>query len=341
MEIRRVLNDNNNTRQEIEIDGGKDGSVVVSILCATYNHENYIAMALEGFVKQKTDFRFEAIVHDDASTDKTAEIIRKYASEYPDIIRPVYQKENQYSKGRKIINNFLFPLATGKYIAICEGDDYWTDPFKLQKQVDFMRKHPECSVSYHAAELFDVRLNRKTGVIRTFKKTCVLPPNKLFFIVGEVAPTASVLFLRKYMLNPPDFYFDAPVGDLPSALILSYHGRVGYIDEVMAVRNIWVANSWTTKFNECENTGRKISHLKAVINLLNRYNIYSKKKFDIQIKKVILQYETEILRLQGKQPFQEKEFLDLLQSFGILDRFKIKLSFKMPKLIAMVKKVIS
>ena len=86
---------------------------------------------------QKTDFPFEILIHDDASTDGTADIIREYEAKYPDIIKPIYQTENQYSKGIKVSQVYQFPRAKGKYIALCEGDDYWTDPYKLQKQVDF------------------------------------------------------------------------------------------------------------------------------------------------------------------------------------------------------------
>ena len=111
------------------------------ISCLVYNHEPYLRDCFEGFVMQKTNFRFVAIVHDDASTDKSAEIIREYAEKYPDIIKPIYETENQYSKHNGSITRIMNAAidATGaKYVAFCEGDDYWTDPHKLQRQVDFM-----------------------------------------------------------------------------------------------------------------------------------------------------------------------------------------------------------
>lgn len=113
---------------------------LVSIQCAVYNHALYLRQCLDGFVMQKTNFAFEAIVHDDASTDGSAAIIREYAEKYPDIIKPIYETENQYSKQdgslMRIMNAAICPDA--KYITICEGDDYWIDPYKLQKQVDFL-----------------------------------------------------------------------------------------------------------------------------------------------------------------------------------------------------------
>ena len=118
--------------------------LMVSIWCITYNHEPYIRQCLDGFVMQKTNFRFEAIVHDDASTDGTAAIVREYAEKYPDIIKPIFETENQYSKGDGSLDRIFQETCKGKYTALFEGDDYWIDPLKLQKQVDFL----ECYDDY-------------------------------------------------------------------------------------------------------------------------------------------------------------------------------------------------
>jgi len=116
---------------------------LVSICCITYNHEVFIRDAIEGFLMQKTSFPIEILIHDDASTDNTANIIREYENKFPDIIKPIYQLENQYSRGVSISVTYQFPRAKGKYIALCEGDDYWTDPLKLQKQVDFLENNKD------------------------------------------------------------------------------------------------------------------------------------------------------------------------------------------------------
>ena len=110
--------------------------ILVTIICTTFNQERYIRKALDGFLMQKTNFLYEVIVHDDASTDRTPSIIREYAEKYPHIIVPILQKENQFSKGVWITNDLLLPMAKGKYIAMCEGDYFWTDPNKLQMQAD-------------------------------------------------------------------------------------------------------------------------------------------------------------------------------------------------------------
>lgn len=126
-----------------------DANVLVSICCLTYNHALYVRQCLDGFVMQKTNFQIEVLIYDDASTDGTQDIIREYEEKYPDIIKPIYQKENQYSKGVRVSLVYNYPRVKGKYIAICEGDDYWTDSYKLQKQVDFLESHPDYVMCSH------------------------------------------------------------------------------------------------------------------------------------------------------------------------------------------------
>jgi len=121
---------------------------VVSILCDTFNHEGFIKETLEGFLKQETTFPFEIIVHDDASKDATPAIVKEYAERYPLIIKTVLQKENQYSQKINFWSDVTFPMAQGKYIALCEGDDYWIDELKLQKQVDFLENNPDYVITW-------------------------------------------------------------------------------------------------------------------------------------------------------------------------------------------------
>jgi len=123
-------------------------TLMVTIVCLAFNHESYIRNCLDGFVMQKTNFRFEAFVHDDASTDGTAAVIREYAEKYPDIIKPYYETENQYSKGLTSFSRIINEHIHGKYVAFCEGDDYWISSNKLQLQVDYLQNNPECGMCY-------------------------------------------------------------------------------------------------------------------------------------------------------------------------------------------------
>ena len=136
---------------------------LVSVKCLVYNHEPYLRQCLDGIVMQQTNFPFEAIVHDDASTDGSAAIIHEYAEKYPDIIKPIIEKENQYSKKDGSMQRIINEQIRGKYIAICEGDDYWIDPLKLQKQVDLMESHSEYGLVYTSAYVNNNgTLNKKT-----------------------------------------------------------------------------------------------------------------------------------------------------------------------------------
>lgn len=168
----------------------KNVEPLVSIDCITYNHEAFISEAIESFLMQKTDFTFEILIHDDASTDQTATIIRDYEKKYPDIIKPIYQKENQYSQDVEISRQFQFPRAMGKYIAFCEGDDYWTDPYKLQKQVDFLEAHPDHGLVHCN---FD-KLYNKTGRIvhNTNKNNKILNSSKIDIINGLLTYQFSI-----------------------------------------------------------------------------------------------------------------------------------------------------
>lgn len=135
----------------------ENNEIKVSVLCIAYNHEKYIRKCLDGFVMQKTNFKFEVIVHDDASTDNTKQIIEEYNQKYPEIFVPIYETENQFSKKIAIIDDIMFPVSKGKYIAMCEGDDYWCDENKLQMQYDFMESHPECSACFTNTVIHDIK----------------------------------------------------------------------------------------------------------------------------------------------------------------------------------------
>lgn len=221
---------------------------MVCIHCMTYNHEKYLADALEGFVMQRTNFPFVAVVIDDFSTDGTADILRKYEAKYPDIIKAVYLQENYYSQ-RKPKKPLLEPYdSQSKYIAICEGDDYWTDPYKLQKQVDFLESHDDYSMCFHAAEI----KNETDSNVRTI---CDKIEDREYFtndiFPAWVVPTASVVY-RKAMIDshPPLKHLEKMrYGDIVLFLKCTHMGHVWGMSNKMSVYRM------TEK-------GEVISHLK-------------------------------------------------------------------------------
>lgn len=192
-------------------------SIIVSISCITYNHASYIRECLDSFLMQKTTFPFEILINDDCSTDGTKEIIEEYAAKYPDIIFPMFQTENQYSKGiRGMMARFNFPRSRGKYLALCEGDDYWTDSYKLQKQVDFLEANKDYNlVGHHAVNSYQ----KKLGIFE--KDTFIF--DEIYYRNLRI-PTASLVF--KNNLEIPDWIFKVYGGDRALIYLNSIKGKI-------------------------------------------------------------------------------------------------------------------
>ncbi|WP_300917444.1 glycosyltransferase [uncultured Muribaculum sp.] len=212
---------------------------LVVIECFTYNQENYIRDALDGFVIQKTCFPFVAIVHDDASTDNTARIIHDYAEKYPEIIKPIYETENQYSKKdgslSKIMNNEIIRYNP-KYIACCEGDDYWTDPYKLQKQVDFLESHPDYGMCYTKVKRFVQKSNQFIdewgGPNETMDK----------LLIENTIPTLTAVFHKAIYYNYLTEIHPSKrgwlMGDYPIWLYFAQNSKIKFINETTGVYRI-------------------------------------------------------------------------------------------------------
>lgn len=296
--------------------------ILVSISCITYNHEPYIADAIESFLMQKTNFKYEILIHDDASTDRTAEIIKKYQKKYPDIIKPIYQTENQYSKGIKvgILNH---ERAIGKYIAICEGDDYWTDPHKLQKQVDYMESHSECSMCFHDSILVDEDKSYLGPFPGQYsRKSEIKDIKELHFI-----PTASKLY-RKWILdedNIPEWYYKAPHGDFASMLICSNYGYIYYINEKMSAyrTNVPVSIMYYEKRKFRENPNMRINQIDRRINELLSYNKWSNYINDKSIKEMILneEFKKDSVKRNFRQ-LRNKKYKPIFENMKFFDVFK-------------------
>lgn len=214
----------------------------VSIRCITYNHAQYIAQAIESFLEQKTTFPFEIIVHDDASTDGTDEIIREYEKRFPKIIKPIYERENLYSKQDGSFQRIINSTCKGDYIALCEGDDYWCDCGKLQKQVDFLDSHPEYSACTHNTILKILDKNREE---------VMFPQMDEIFLLKDYEKgyhTSSIVCKRHLLLNWPDFMVLSPVpGDVKMDILFKIAGPVYRFADVMSVYRFGVAGSWAKR----------------------------------------------------------------------------------------------
>lgn len=217
-------------------------NIEVSVICITYNQVNYIEKTLSNIVSQKTNFRYEVIVHDDASTDGTADIVRTYAERYPDLITPILQEENQHSKKVKVTSSLL-PKAQGKYFAFCEGDDYWCNDHKLQKQYDVMEANLDCSMCVHKTQninedgslypsvqgeyptIHDGILDSETICKLFLKKPTTIFHTSSFFI--------RLSMFREIFLSNPEFTKYSTGGDQAMLRVCMTKGTYYFIDEIM------------------------------------------------------------------------------------------------------------
>lgn len=244
---------------------------LVSISCITYNHEKYIEDALQGFLSQETDFPFEILIHDDASTDRTVNILHEYEVKYPKLIKPIYQKENQYSRGIKISATYQHPRALGKYIAMCEGDDYWTNPLKLQKQTDFLDNNPNFSICFHNMQIIyedEPHLNRVSN-IKQKGITNIKTLARCNYIY-----TASCIFRKNFSVFP-DWYYKCPVGDYPLHLLNAQYGKIKFINEVMGVYRVHKGGVW-----ENTNLSYRLEKWAEMLEIL-------KSKFDSKVNEIL------------------------------------------------------
>ncbi len=285
-----------------------ESKIKVSILCLTYNHEKYIRKCLEGFVSQKTNFEYEVLIHDDASTDKTAEIIREYELKYPHLIKPIYQKENQYSQGVKISKTFQYPRAQGEYLAWCEGDDCWTDEFKLQKQVDFLDRNRDYSVCAHRVCMNNLKTGLKTNIPKISEDRDYSAEE---IIKGGALFQLSSLVFRKELHDKKPSCFDAKgFGDIQIYIYGAICGKFRVLKDVMSIYNHGTEGSWTIRVGK--NKKKNILNQKEQIKMFEKVNIFYNFRYDDAIQYAVrrLEFNLAILnedKIELKKP-QYKHF---------------------------------
>lgn len=257
---------------------------LVSISCITYNHEPYIRQCLDSFLMQQCDFEYEILIHDDASTDGTSDIIREYQKKYPEIIKPIIQTENQWSQGvRGIMAKFNFSRAKGKYIALCEGDDYWTDSLKLQKQVDFLEENPEYGLIGGSANRIYEYENFKN-----LHKPAVIADtdfdfNTSYLISKNPLSTLTVCFRTDLINEFPKDYHKMIIKDRGLYTLLSEYGKCRFTKEIFGVYRIHskgVSNIFRGNYLKA------IEGLKESMYTAEIWNKYLNNKYNVEVREV-------------------------------------------------------
>lgn len=310
-------------------------NIIVSIICNAFNHEPYIRKALEGFVMQKTNFAFEVLIHDDASTDKTADIIREFEAKYPEIIKPIYQTENQYSKGLGLVSKIQYGRVTGKYIAICEGDDCWTDPLKLQKQVDALEAHPEADMCAHRAQCV-----QNGQVVEFFPKET---ENKIFSAEEVIAggggfvATASLMY-RTAILKQQWKFRECLRLDYTLQIQGALRGGILYLSDCMSVYNFMTETSWTKRMRK--DASKVIQHLKKVVDMLQILDEETDRQYSDVIAKVKTKEEFNISQLAEQwKELKNEEYSEIFKALPLKERIKINIKIYFPFVTKLLKKI--
>ena len=310
----------------------EENDCVVTVYCPAYNHALFIKDALEGFVNQKTNFKYQVIVHDDASTDGTQDIIKTYEAKYPGIIRGIYQQENQHSRGVSIFKEFVVPLIKGRYVATCEGDDYWIDENKLQKQFDILEENPTLVACVHNTVYWNQK-NGKKKVFYSKKYRGVLPFIKCISRGGGAFHTSSLFMKTEYSITPCQMTIKG-IGDYPRAVYLALSGDIFYLNDVMSVYRQYATGSWSNSQTE----ESMITNILSSIRMLREADKLSNYKHHIDFLKAIRTQEFSLLIRKEEWRQALKEYPDVISDLPLRRKTKLYLHACFPGLYDALKR---
>lgn len=307
-----------------------DNNIMVSIICTTYNHENYIEKCIDGFLEQVVNFKYEILIHDDASTDKTADIIKRYERKYPDRFKCIYQTDNQYSKGVKI-GKILFEKSVGKYIAWCEGDDFWCDKNKLQMQVDYMEKNKDCSLCVHAGYLAYEDGILKKQMFKPFVQNKIISHEEI--LEKWLFPTASILYRKSCRMQYDLGYGkNIPCGDFPLAVYLSNKGHVYYMNRSMCVYRTFSKSSLSRELKNDSIKRKKRTF--EFIQLLNKIDEKENYEYHDIIEKHILKVEfDQLVADYDYKTIKKDKYLTCYNNLKLHVKIILCLGFYFPNII--------
>ena len=270
---------------------------VVSVICLTHNQEQFVRDCLEGFLMQQTSFPFEVMVYDDASTDNTPDIIKDYAAQYPNIFKPTLYQSNNYSKGLGYVGFYDgIKKAKGKYVAYCEGDDYWTDPGKLQKQVDFLEAHPDYEVCANETLIKNDMYKHLDGVLfSAFNHNLFVSTTKRHYtfedsLTGNIFHVSSLMY-RNIPIRLPGWINRFSAFDMVLYMLLAKEGDMYVMPEVMSVYRSH-ADSLTNNQTEYASAN---AFFRLSIDILRLMNRYWNRSYQGKIYPIISRYYVECM----------------------------------------------
>lgn len=281
----------------------------VSIICITYNQGKYIGEALESMLMQEASFDYEIIVHDDHSTDQTREILQEYASIHSEKIRVLYEKENQYSKNVDFFAPIVKNLAKGKYIAVCEGDDFWLDKRKIQIQYEALEEYPECDMCACWGCTTTEDGKKEISQIRPLTKDGILWPAEVILGGGQYLVTAGLFFRRSMYEKMMPFERVVPL-DYAQQIKGALRGGIYYIDKKMAAYRRYADGSWTN--HVLKNEEKLGLQWEKEIELLKTLDRDTSRKYHEAICKRLAMYVT----FEAQLACRRKDILPLLERLG-------------------------
>ena len=266
--------------------------VKVTVICLTYNHEAWIRDALESFVDQDVPWPIEVLVHDDASTDRTASIVREFESRYPDMIYGFYAPQNRQSQGIIPSRDILMPYIRGEFVALCEGDDYWTDPHKLRRQVEALEANPKVDICAHSARRLRPDGQEWNDAPRAYN--CLIPAEVVILGGGGFVATSSLLVRASCYKEIPPFREEL-FNDYSLQIWGSLRGGMVYLSDFLSVYRQGLPGSWT----EQHHGQAHVEYRVLIRNMLRALDTYTEGKYSKAIEERIKLYDSDDLASGG------------------------------------------
>lgn len=292
---------------------------VVTFLCTTYNQEDYIEETIKGFLKQKTSFPYEILIHDDKSTDDTVKIVEKYRLKYPNIIKCIYQDENKYSQGLSVA---LIGAQECKsdYIALCEGDDYWINENKIENQFNMMISDESISIVVSPGKL--ERNGKILPELHCYygSNSKVVKAQDILNVPDQFAPTASYMIKKCHLINALKTFVDTPADDLFVELYSAISGKFVYFPEIGSVYRTMAKNSFSERMSSRE-MSNKIKYVDSINNAINSSReVKGFENLDWSVKLSYMYYGLSVISFKNKNFYSCRDAIEKSMSFKVINK---------------------